>query len=55
VPVFLFSQDGSVIVASDGSEEYPVVTESRAMTDGLSVVVAPGMVAYVTTGARRRR
>jgi gephyrin len=55
VPVFLFSQDGSVIVASDGLGEYPVVTESRAGTDGLGVVVAPGTVAYVTMGARRRR
>jgi hypothetical protein len=44
-----------VVVASDGSEEYPVVTESRAVTDGLGVVVAPGMVTYVTTGARQRR
>jgi len=37
-------------VASDGPGEYPVITESRAGNDALGVVVAPGTVAYVTTG-----
>jgi gephyrin len=55
VPVFLFSQDGSVIMASDGSGEYPVVRESRYGTDGLGVVITLGIVAYVTKGARWRR
>jgi hypothetical protein len=49
-PVFLFSQDGYAVVASDGPGECPVVTESRAGNDGLGVVVVPGTVAYVTTG-----
>ena len=37
-------------MASDGPGEYPVITESRAGNDALGVVVAPGTVAYVTTG-----
>lgn len=43
-------QDGYAVVASDGPGEYPVITESRAGNDALGVVVAPGAVAYVTTG-----
>ncbi|WVZ87537.1 hypothetical protein U9M48_034160 [Paspalum notatum var. saurae] len=43
-------KDGYAVVASDGPGEYPVITESRAGDDALGVVVAPGTVAYVTTG-----
>ncbi|OEL31921.1 Molybdopterin biosynthesis protein CNX1 [Dichanthelium oligosanthes] len=43
-------KDGYAVVASDGPGEYPVITESRAGNDALGVVVAPGTVAYVTTG-----
>jgi len=46
----LLLQDGYAVVASDGPGEYPVITESRAGNDALGVVVAPGTVAYVTTG-----
>jgi hypothetical protein len=38
------------VVASDGPGEYPVIAEARAGDDALGVVVAPGTVAYVTTG-----
>ena len=38
------------MVASDGPGEYTVVAEARAGDDALGVVVAPGTVAYVTTG-----
>jgi hypothetical protein len=50
-PPFPF-QDGYAIVASDGPGEYPVVTESRAGDDALGVIIAPGTVAYVTTGGQ---
>ncbi|CAL5029510.1 unnamed protein product [Urochloa decumbens] len=43
-------KDGYAVVASDGPGEYPVITESRAGNDAVGVVVAPGTVAYVTTG-----
>ncbi|CAM0902194.1 unnamed protein product [Alopecurus aequalis] len=43
-------KDGYAVVASDGPGEYPVVAEARAGDDALGVVVAPGTVAYVTTG-----
>lgn len=43
-------KDGYAVVASDGPGEYLVVTESRAGDDALGVVIAPGTVAYVTTG-----
>lgn len=42
--------DGYAVVSSDGPGEYPVITESRAGNDGVGVTVAPGTVAYVTTG-----
>jgi hypothetical protein len=38
------------VVASDGPGDYPVIAEARAGDDALGVVVAPGAVAYVTTG-----
>ncbi|KAJ4850811.1 calnexin Cnx1 [Turnera subulata] len=43
-------KDGYAVIASDGPGEYPVITESRAGTDGLGVTLTPGTVAYVTTG-----
>ncbi|KAJ0087353.1 hypothetical protein Patl1_07154 [Pistacia atlantica] len=43
-------KDGYAVVASDGPDEYPVITESRAGNDGVGVIVTPGTVAYVTTG-----
>ncbi|XP_047066434.1 molybdopterin biosynthesis protein CNX1-like [Lolium rigidum] len=43
-------KDGYAVVASDGPGEYPVIAEARAGDDALGVVVAPGTVAYVTTG-----
>uniref|UniRef100_A0ACD5UD92 Uncharacterized protein n=1 Tax=Avena sativa TaxID=4498 RepID=A0ACD5UD92_AVESA len=43
-------KDGYAVVASDGPGEYSVIAEARAGDDALGVVVAPGTVAYVTTG-----
>ncbi len=46
------AQDGYAVVASDGPGEYDVVGESRAGSiDDLPM--RPGVVAYITTGARR--
>lgn len=43
-------KDGYAVIASDGPGEYPVITESRAGSDGIGVTVTSGTVAYVTTG-----
>ncbi|KAJ8634423.1 hypothetical protein MRB53_027759 [Persea americana] len=42
--------DGYAVVASDGPGEYPVISESRAGSDGIGATVIPTNVAYVTTG-----
>jgi gephyrin len=43
------AQDGYAVVAADGEGTFPVVGEVRA--GGAGVNVAPGSVAYITTGA----
>lgn len=42
-------QDGYAVVASDGTGTFPLAGEVRA--GGAAVTVAPGSVAYITTGA----
>lgn len=44
-----FFQDGYAVVASDGPGEYPVISESKAGSDGIGATVTPTNVAYVTT------
>ncbi|KAF7827184.1 molybdopterin biosynthesis protein CNX1 isoform X1 [Senna tora] len=46
-----FIQDGYAVVADDGQGEYTVITKSRVGNDGIGVIVTPGTMAYVTTGA----
>ncbi|GAB2274490.1 calnexin Cnx1 [Dionaea muscipula] len=43
-------KDGFAVIAADGPGDYPIITESRAGNDGVGVTLAPGTVAYVTTG-----
>lgn len=42
-------QDGYAVVAADGAGEFEVVGESRAGAMD-NVQVAPGRIAYITTG-----
>eukprot|EP00300_Choanocystis_sp_HF-7_P036931 c52890_g1_i1.p1 GENE.c52890_g1_i1~~c52890_g1_i1.p1 ORF type:complete len:436 (-),score=99.20 c52890_g1_i1:85-1335(-) len=52
VPAFRASiMDGYAVVSSDGRGEYSVVGSSVAGTDPESILVEPGTIAYVTTGA----
>ncbi|KAK9095280.1 hypothetical protein Scep_026749 [Stephania cephalantha] len=43
-------KDDYATVASDGPDEYLVITESRAGNDAVRVTVTSGTVAYVETG-----